>query len=356
MGSENTASFYDGTKLLSLNDANGKKPEIFICSTNRSAGKTTYFNRLVTRRFFKTGEKFMLVFRFGYEVDGVAEKFFSDIRGLFFPNYRMTAKNRSKGVYQELFIAKNDDESIGESCGYAVALNQADAVKRFSHLFNAVGSMLFDEFQSETGKYAPGEVDKLISLHMSVARGNGKQIRYVPIYMLSNAVSLINPYYVALGISNRLNSKTRFLRGDGYVVEQGYVESAAVAQKESGFNRAFSSSKYVDHASENLYLNDNAAFIEKMEGRGRYLATVLYDGVSYGIRSFDSEGIVYMDNRPDVTYPDKITVTVEDHRTNYVMLMHNSLFIQQMRYFFEKGCFRFRDLKCKEAALRLLSY
>lgn len=354
MGSENM--YYDGTKLLSLMDVNGKKPELFICSTNRSAGKTTYFNRLLMRRFFKNGEKFMLIFRFAYEVDGVAEKFFSDIRGLFFPNYRMTAKNRSKGVYQELFIAKNDEEGIGESCGYAVALNQADAVKRFSHLFNGVGSMLFDEFQSETGKYAPGEVDKLISLHVSVARGNGEQIRYVPVYMLSNAVSLINPYYVAMDISARLTTKTRFLRGDGYVLEQGYLEAAATAQKESGFNRAFSSSRYIGHASENLYLNDNTAFIEKMNGHGRYLATVLYEGASYGIRSFDDEGIVYMDNRPDESYPEKITVTVEDHRTNYVMLANNSYFIQQLRYFFEKGCFRFRDLKCKEAALRLLSY
>ena len=31
--------FYDGTKLLSLNDINGNKREIYICTFNRSAGK-----------------------------------------------------------------------------------------------------------------------------------------------------------------------------------------------------------------------------------------------------------------------------------------------------------------------------
>ena len=37
--------YYDGTKLLSMTDLNGKKPEIFICTSNRTAGKTTYFSR-----------------------------------------------------------------------------------------------------------------------------------------------------------------------------------------------------------------------------------------------------------------------------------------------------------------------
>ena len=43
--------FYDGTKLLSLKDLNGNTPEIFMCTTNRSAGKTTYFNRYCVKKF-----------------------------------------------------------------------------------------------------------------------------------------------------------------------------------------------------------------------------------------------------------------------------------------------------------------
>ena len=38
--------YYDGTRLLSMKDLNGKKPEIFIVTTNRTLGKTTYFRRL----------------------------------------------------------------------------------------------------------------------------------------------------------------------------------------------------------------------------------------------------------------------------------------------------------------------
>ena len=44
-------TYYDGTKLLSLKDLDGNTPEIFMVTSNRTAGKTTYFNKLVFNRF-----------------------------------------------------------------------------------------------------------------------------------------------------------------------------------------------------------------------------------------------------------------------------------------------------------------
>jgi hypothetical protein len=216
--------------------------------------------------------------------------------------------------------------------------------------------MLFDEFQSENNHYCSDEVKKLISVHTTIARGGGSQIRYVPVYMLSNAVSILNPYYIELGISERLNSNVKFLKGDGFVLEQGHNESAAIAQKESGFNRAFARNSYVAYASQSVYLNDNTAFIEKPAGVGKYLATLKYKGVEYGIREFTELGIVYCDSKPDNTFKLKITVTTDDHEINYVMLKRNDFLLSNLRYFFERGCFRFKDLRCKEAVLKALSY
>jgi len=350
-----TPEYYDGTKLLSLSDINGNKPEIYLCTTNRTGGKTTYFNRLCVNHFMKSKSQFMLLVRWDYELDDMADKFFKDIQGLFFPMHIMRSKRKAKGVYAELEISVRDSD-VWETCGYAVSLNKADAVKKVSHVFNRVERMLMDEFQSETNHYCTDEISKLLSIHTSVARGNGKQIRYVPLYMLSNAVSILNPYYVALGISNRLNSETKFLRGDGFVLEQGYVASAAQAQRESGFNRAFSSTNYVAYASENVYLSDNAAFVEKVSGPSRYLATIRYKGVDFAIRSFNEQGIIYVDKSVDYTFPSRICVTTDDMRVNYVMLSSNMMFLSQMRFYFENGAFRFRDMQCKESILAALSY
>ena len=345
-----SATYYDGTRLLSQKDINGNTPEIFMCTTNRTGGKTTYFGRLLVNRWLEGKGKFALLYRYNYELDDCADKFYKDIGGLFFQGTTMTSKKKAKGIFHELFLD-------GKSCGYALALNNADAIKRYSHLFSDVARMLFDEFQSETNHYCSDEVTKFISVHTSIARGQGEQTRYVPVYMIGNPVSIINPYYVEMGISNRLNNETRFLRGNGFVLEQGYVESASRAQKESGFNKAFASNEYVAYSSECVYLNDNTAFIEKPENYvGKYLATIRYKNNEYAIREYRELGILYCDDKADRTFPMRISVTTDDHNVNYVMLKNNDVFISNLRWFFEHGCFRFKDLKCKEALLRCISY
>lgn len=350
------SKYYDGAKLLSMSDINGEKPEIYICTSNRTAGKTTFFNSWAFRKYLKQGEKFILIYRYNYELDGVADKFFKDIKTLFFPDMNMFSKRRANGIYHELFTHFGTDETVAKSCGYAITLNSADQIKKYSHLFADAQRMIFDEFQSETNHYCADEITKLLSIHTSIARGNGEQVRYVPVIMLSNPVSLINPYYTALGISSRLKAETKFLRGEGFVLEQSYNDYASKAQQESAFNRAFSISKYVAYSTQNVYLNDNTAFIGKPDGQGRYLCTLKYKGVDYGVREYANNGIIYCDDRPDKTFKSKIAVTTDDHNINYVMLKANEFFIASMRYYFEKGCFRFKDLRSKEAVMTAISY
>lgn len=345
----NEQVYYDGTKLLSMVDINGRKPEIYLCTTNRNAGKTTYFSRLCINRFLRAGEKFGIIYRYNYELDDCADKFFKDICKLFFPDKVMTNKRRASGIFHELFL-----DNV--SCGYAISLNSCDQLKKYSHLFSDISRLMFDEFQSETNHYCNDEIRKLISVHTSIARGNGEQIRYVPIYMLGNAVSIINPYYVELGISERIKDTTKFMKGDGYVLEQGNVESASQAQANSGFNRAFKHNSYIAYATQSVYLNDNKAFIDKPSGTNRYVGTLRYLGRDYGIREYADAGVIYVDDKADNTFKYKITVTTDDHQINYVMLKRNDIFIANLRYLFERGCFRFKDLRCKEAVLKALSY
>lgn len=343
------SEYYDGTKLLSMLDLNGNKPEIYMCTTNRTGGKTTYFGRLCINRFLDKGEKFGLLYRYNYELDDIVDKFYKDLGSLFFPTYTMQSKRRAKGTFQELFLN-------GKSCGYALSLNNADQIKKYSHLFSDIQRMIFDEFQSETNHYCDNETKKFISIHTSIARGQGEQVRYVPVYMLSNPVSIINPYYVEMGISGRLKDDTKFLRGDGFVLEQGYIESASIEQKNSGFNRAFSKNSYTAYSSECVYLNDNKAFVEKPVGKSKYLCTLRYKGSDFALREYTESGLIYCDDKADSSFLTRISVTTDDHNINYVMLKRNDFFLSNLRYFFEHGCFRFKDMRCKEAVLSALSY
>lgn len=342
--------YYDGAKLLSMRDLNNNIPAIYMCTSNRTAGKTTYFSRLLINRFLKQNKKFGLIYRYKNELDNVSEKFFRDINALFFPEYEMTEKTMDKGSYTKLYL--NDID-----CGYALALNSADNIKKLSHLLSDIDTLFMDEFQSESNNYCPREIEKLMSIYTSIARGKGKQSRYIPLYMCSNNVSLLNPYYSEFGIAERLRADTKFLKGNGWVLETSFNQSASEAMEQSAFMQAFSNNKYKDFAvKQGVYLNDNKAFVEAITGRSRYLCTLHYMDNDYAIREYADLGILYCDNRPDLTHPVKIAVTLADHNINYVMLKKFDFQIQYMRSLFEVGAFRFKNLRCKEAVIQALSY
>ena len=93
--------FYDGTKLLSLKDINGNKPEIIMVTGTRTAGKTTYFRRLVVNKYMKKKQKFIVLVRWAYQVKNVEESFFKDIRELFFPWLTFSAEPLIDGKFRE---------------------------------------------------------------------------------------------------------------------------------------------------------------------------------------------------------------------------------------------------------------
>lgn len=339
---------YDATKLLSQTDINGNRPQLFISTTNRSSGKTTWFSRYLVKRFKKASEKFMILYRFSYELSDVSDKFFKGIKELFFPNDEMTYKIKAKGKYAELFL--NDTP-----CGYAVAINDADTLKKNSHLFSDVQRIFFDEFQSETNHYCQDEVKKFLSLITSVARGGGEQVRYVPVYMVANFVTLLNPYYLKLGVSDKLNLKTNFYKGPGFVIEQSFYKNVADLQAASGILQAFAESDYTKYVKEKIYLNDDDTFISDPEGQSRYIATLIYEKKYYSVREYKDKGILYCSQSYDQTFPKVLAITTDDMDINIVSIKQHSFLISMFKTYFEYGAFRFQNQTCKTVIFKLLS-
>lgn len=349
--------YYDGSKLLSLKDLNGNTPEIYICTGNKAAGKTTYFSRLLVNRFLKYGKKFGLIYRFNYELDDISDKFFKDIGSLFFPEYEMKHERKAAGIYSELFIAKksdNPDDMEWISCGYGLTLNSAEQLKKYSHLLSDIDEMFMDEFESETNHYCNKEIHKFQLLHSTVARGQGKQSRYVPVFMAANVVSVVNPYFLALGVSNRIQRNTKFLKGNGYVVEVTNNTAAANAMKQSAFVQAFGDSEFNEYAINNHYLNDSEAFIENISENCKYIITFKYMGKFYSIKE-THDGLLYVSDTYDRTFLARITMDVADHDNSTILVSRYSYNIRQYSEYFRNGLVRFKNQVCKNAFITLLT-
>ena len=339
--------YYSPKPILRVKDLDNEEPAIYMITTNRSGGKTTAFLKKSLADFKSDGSQVLFLYRYSYELSSCAD-IYADVLNLY-PQYGFEVKSftHAKGLFYELQLDK-------QTLGYAVSLSNPDALKKYSPIFAKVKMIIFDEFQVETGRYLPKEVEKLQSIYLTVARGGGKQSRAVKVFMLSNMVSIMNPYFIEFGIHKRLRDNTHFLRGNGWVAEFGYISSASKAIKENGFFKAFKGSAYMNFSTESIYLHDADVFVQKPKGKSKYIFTIIHDGISYGVREYFETGIIYVSGKPDNSCRNVVTFKASDHNQTTMMLNHYSFLWKNIRDAYNNGYLRFDDVKAKNAIFDIL--
>lgn len=298
--------YYNGEKLMNMLDLDSERPEIFISTSNRSAGKTTYFNGYAVHDFLQNDNKFAILYRNKYEAESAADSFFKEIGKLFFPGLIMVQQPLMKNTCYRLLIGEAtdpedpDDKFCGTCCGYVLSLSSAEQIKRCSHLMSDTTKIIFDEFQSEKGVYLKNEISMLMSIHDSLARGEGEQARYLPVYLIGNLIDLYNPYYESLGITQRIDPRCNYMRGNGWVLEQGFNLSACEAHEKSAFHRAFANESYTATSRAKEYLIKDSQFIDKnIPNRGWYIATIAFKNNYYGVRYIEEYNIYFISTKVD---------------------------------------------------------
>lgn len=344
------STYYDSTKLLTMMDLFGNKPEIYMVCGNRTGGKTFNFKRLLLNKFIKRGEKFCWLVRYSKEMDGIADNFIADVGPKKFPGKILTQKSVGKDLYTELFLD-------GESCGYCVPLNSADTVKKYSARLSDVCNMYLDEFQAEN-KYCPNEVNKFMSIHTSIARGGASHVRYVPVYMSSNTFSLFNPYFNALGVTRRMQYGAKFIRGDGWILEINFNEEASKEYLESAFARAFANNgatqKFNQYQASVEFVRDSKAFIQHIDGPKTCVLRIVYNGTSYGLWTSEKYNCYYFSKKFDPGFS-AITFSDNDHCEKILYVSRRSPIIKNLLDYFDRGMVFFEDLDCKNTFMEFMN-
>ena len=339
--------FYNGNKLMSLLDLNYKKPEIFMCCGNRTAGKTFFFKRWVLRRFVAYREKFVIFVRFIDDMPNVVEGFFADIGPLAFYGHTMSQKPIMHGKSYELYYDNLP-------CGYVIALNDPERIRRNSALFSDAQRGFFDEFMSETGKYCHDEILKFNSIRVSIARGGstGAHTRYFPVYMCSNNVTIFNPYFEYFGVTTRIQNNTHYLHGDGWVLEQTFNKTAAEALRQ---NFATISDDEMKYMAENHYLLDRNTFVDKIPGQKHCMCKIRYNGKTYTVWGLAKDDIWYVSSKLKSDTSNIITVSPYDHDTDSVLITKSHKIYKILKQGYNEGRIRFDSGTAKHAFLSALS-
>lgn len=347
--------FYDCEKsLLKMKDANGEDPAVyFVCSRVRGPGKTYSIGKHLIKDYFKTGKPFALLARYSKELGSLAEGVFAEMLRDNYPNYFISEKQAMKGTFSEIFLSHKEGEGeIKERCGFVLPLNAADSLKKISSMFAEVSTLYMDEFQPETGSYLPDEIKKFLSVVGSVSRGGGSSVRYVPVIMSSNTISILNPYFEQTGLSTALQENTKKFKGDGFVYQK--VENAELVEKHraQGIARAFKNASSIDY-SDDTWMVDNYSGIEKPTkewGTAPYIATLMSDGKSYGVYFYRASRYLYISHKVDSTYPCVYSVKVDGSPN--VAIKTTNLY-NNIRDGITRGTIRFDSLETKRLALEI---
>lgn len=337
--SETSNSYYDGSKILSLTDKNGKKPGWRIVTGNRSSGKTTFFYRREMERFLKKNKQTIFLYRFKYEIENVYPKVFSPLEYWYDPSKMKCSKPYKEG-FTELKYGEN-------TLGFAVCLRSASQLKEVSNVFNHVDEIVWDEFQAHNGVYLPDEMGEFKTLYKSVARGVNKKVRYVPVIAISNFVSMLNPLMTSLDVYRFVTKDTKFLRGNGFVLEQNINLDAVQQRNDDPVLQALGD----EESPEAVYLNDNTSNIKRLSGRNRYIMTYLAEGKQYGIRWYEN-GLLSCTKSVDKTC--RTCYTKDMEYLDNLFTAGGNLPILRKR--FMQGRFVFQDLECRQVMIDLLKF
>lgn len=324
--------YYNGNTLLGYNE-----PFMF-CIGNRSTGKSFFYKSFCVKRFLNHNEKFIYLRRYDNELNKI-KTFFSDI-AFKFPDVSFSVKGRSFYINDKL-------------CGYAIPLSLAYKVKSVS--FNDVGTIMYDEFLPENNRYIPDEFSMALNLYQSVARGGGKVIRDdVRFIFIGNHVSLLNPYFEGLGA--RIYDNSKYIRGDGYVIEIFNNEEVSEIIKNSKVGRILFNNEYGNYALNGKFIDDNNQFIKRTPRNSKYLLTIKYDG--YECSLLRCENGYHISNKIDKDFPYRYAFSNSDHSLNYTLInrYNKSSLMESIRVAYSLGELSFSDKKCKKVFLDIMKY
>lgn len=313
---------------------------------DRGKGKTFYYAKLrPIERFIKHGEQFVYLRRYKNELKTIST-FFDDVRS-FFPEHELVMKN---GVFM----------CDGKVMGYSITLATANMLKGTT--FPKVQTIVFDEFILEKGyiRYLPNEVRTFLNFYETVARLRPD----VKAFFLGNSISIVNPYFVYWKImpntndeitkvkkSTREGNKGRWLmvveilQDDRDKGESSYRET----KNDTDFAEVTMGTDYHETANENKFSDDVTDFLEKRTPEARFMFTVVYMGVKYGVWLDMSVSKWFVSNKYDKNSPRNYAITTDDFKVNMFLVDNLGKFngLKMMKDAFTSGYLMFENIHIK---------
>ncbi len=287
--------YYDYSKILTYNAF------LNFLIGERGVGKTYGASKFVTKQFINKGEEFVYIKRFKSDLQKAVPEFFQElVKNNEFSDHELSAKSSK-------FYIDN------QKCGYALSLTTAQSLK--STNFPNVKNIIFDEFIVEEGGqyYLKNEVEIFLGLIETIAR-----MRDVRIFMLGNAVTVTNPYFIYFDIQLPYNTDIKTYKNGLILVQYMYNEKYREAKANTKLGKLVEGTEYSKYAIENSFRLDNKNFIEKKTGTSKCSFGIKYKDHIFGVWFDYSVGKIFVSS--DINTKQIYACTLNDHTPNTMLL------------------------------------
>jgi hypothetical protein len=314
----------------------------------RGGGKTFNSLKHCIEKFLKDGSEFIYLRRRVVDLDDSCNgskgsgDLFSDIRAKgYFPEHDLKVVADKSGGYN--FYCGD------KVMGYGKALSTANSRRSTSK--PNVKRILFDEFLIDdtvgtNQKYLNNghEMFAFNNFYETIARG-----RDIPVMFIGNAFSMVNPYFLELGIRISNIENNKIYKGKSWTVLFWKDEEFLAEREKTQFYQATKDSKFNEHAFGNTFYLDRKDFIKKRPVDTEHQFSLVYLDKAYGVWVDWEKGAYYVSSKGANTSREKtISMSLSDNKPNNVSIRRyrNMPFIKAFRMASENNSVFYDSQEC----------
>jgi hypothetical protein len=321
---------------------------ITICVGGNSIGKTYSFTHQAVKEFIDSGKEFGWIRRYSTELKIAANSLFDDlVEHNDFPGY-IFKTNAERGYIAKK--PKGNAKPDWQVCCHFFALTKQQTYKGTA--YPKIKRLIFDEYIRETNTppgYLKSDFKTLMKLWKTVARKR----KDCQLYLLSNAVDLVNPAFLWLGITDEPkpgyswhNNKTVLLH---HIKDQAFAQS----ERETLVGRVIAGTSLEKVMIDNEFAASNDLFIAKKTPNAKYRYGFKYMNHVYAVWFDMKSGLFYV-NRKAPKGALIYSLTTEDHRPNMYLVESAGKFARQIGRLYGNGVVRFENNAAREGFLKML--